>query len=71
MTSEKFDFQHLVQQIKGIHDNVLLQTTRAVNAGLTFRNWLIGMHIAEYELRGTDRASYGDHLITDLSKQLT
>ncbi|MHC4882845.1 MAG: PDDEXK nuclease domain-containing protein [Planctomycetota bacterium] len=71
MTSEKFDFQHLVRQIKDIHDNLLKQATKAVNVGLTLRNWLIGMHIAEYELKGIDRAVYGDRLITDLSKQLT
>lgn len=71
MASEKFNFQHLVRQIKDIHENLLEQATKAVNMGLTFRNWLIGMHIAEYELKGTDRAAYGDHLITDLSEQLT
>ena len=71
MASEIFNFQHLLQQIKGIHENLLVQTTRAVNAGLTFRNWLIGMHISEYELHGTDRAVYGERLISDLSKQLT
>lgn len=71
MATEKFDFQHLVRQIKDVHDNLLRQTAKAVNAGLTFRNWLIGMHIAEYELKGTDRAVFGERLISDLSKQLT
>lgn len=71
MTSEKFDFQHLVRQIKDIHDNLLRQTAKAVNRGLTFRNWLIGMHIAEYESKGIDRTVYGERLISDLSKQLT
>lgn len=70
MASEKFDFQHLVQLIKEIHDNLLRQTAKAVNIGLTFRNWLIGMHIAEYELKGTDRAVFGERLISDLSKHL-
>jgi len=71
MAAGKFDFHHLVQQIKDIHENLLKQATKAVNMGLTFRNWLIGMHIAEYELRGIDRAVYGERLISDLSKQLT
>lgn len=35
------------------------------------RNWLIGCYIAEYELRGADRADYGDNLLRDLAARLT
>ncbi|HDL86719.1 MAG TPA: cytoplasmic protein, partial [Candidatus Acetothermia bacterium] len=42
------------------------QAGRAVNISLTMRNWLIGAYIAEYELRGLDRASYGDGLLAEL-----
>lgn len=34
------------------------------------RNWLIGLYIAEYELRGADRAKYGEKLLALLSKEL-
>jgi predicted nuclease of restriction endonuclease-like (RecB) superfamily len=35
------------------------------------RNWLIGMHIVEYEQKGEDRARYGAGLLRDLSDKLT
>lgn len=46
------------------------QATRAVNLSLTLRNWLIGHHIAEYELAGSDRAVYGDRLLLRLAQRL-
>jgi hypothetical protein len=33
------------------------QAGRAVNISLTMRNWMIGLYIAEYKLRGADRAT--------------
>jgi len=70
MTSEKYDFQQLVRQIKDIHENLLKQATKAVNVGLTFRNWLIGHYIHRYEQNGEDRANYGEHLLNNLSQNL-
>jgi hypothetical protein len=35
------------------------------------RNWLIGCYIAEYELYGSDRATYGDNLLLELANRLT
>jgi len=46
------------------------QATRAVNASLTLRNWLIGFHVEEYERRGVDRAEYGDKLMDRLAESL-
>jgi predicted nuclease of restriction endonuclease-like (RecB) superfamily len=37
---------------------------------LTLRNWLIGCHIAEYELHGADRARYGENLFSELATEL-
>jgi len=34
------------------------------------RNWLIGCHIAEYELNGADRARYGENLFSELATEL-
>jgi predicted nuclease of restriction endonuclease-like (RecB) superfamily len=34
------------------------------------RNWLIGAYIAEYELSGAERASYGEKLLSELSQEL-
>ncbi len=34
------------------------------------RNWFIGYYIAEFELQGADRSTYGDKLLTVLAKAL-
>jgi len=44
---------------------------RAVNIGITIRNWIIGFYIYEYEQRGTDRAKYGERLLDILSEKLS
>ena len=66
----KMTFDSLVQSIRQVHDQFAAQAGRAVNISLTLRNWLIGLYIAEYELRGADRANYGEKLLTLLSKEL-
>jgi len=63
-------FQELVRAIKSVHDDLATQAGRAVNIGLTLRNWVIGCHIAEYELHGADRARYGEKLLTSLAGEL-
>lgn len=34
------------------------------------RNWLIGFYIHEYELKGSDRAGYGEKLLENLAQNL-
>ena len=63
-------FERLVTAIGQAHAELVAQASRAVNASLTLRNWLIGCYIAEYEQQGTDRAQYGDKLIERLSERL-
>lgn len=63
-------FDSLVQSIRQVHDQLAAQAGQAVNISLTLRNWLIGLYIAEYELRGADRAKYGEKLLTMLSEEL-
>ena len=63
-------FERLVTAIGQAHAELTARASRAVNASLTLRNWLIGLHIAEYEQQGTDRAQYGDTLIERLSDRL-
>jgi hypothetical protein len=67
----EWDFKKLVGVIRQAHEELAAQAGRAVNISLTLRNWLIGCYIAEYELRGSDRANYGDRLLTELSRCLT
>lgn len=63
-------YTSLIEAIQHIHDEIAAQTSRAVNVSLTLRNWLIGCYIAEYELRGADRAGYGDRLLASLAAEL-
>ncbi len=64
-------FASLVSAIQSVDHELAAQAGRAVNVALTLRNWLIGGHIAEYELKGADRAKYGDKLIDSLAAELT
>ncbi len=63
-------FADLVDLIRQTHQELSAQANKAVNVSLTFRNWLIGHHISEYELLGRDRAQYGEQLLTELAREL-
>ncbi len=63
-------FEHLVVSIGDVHAALNVHAARAVNISLTVRNWLIGCYIAEYELHGADRATYGDALLSELASRL-
>lgn len=66
----ELNFGELVGSIREVDDQLTVQAGRAVNLSLTLRNWLIGCYIAEYELCGSDRATYGDNLLSELAKRL-
>ncbi len=66
----KLNFKKLVDSIRHIHVELSTQASQAVNISLTLRNWLFGCYIAEYELRGEDRAAYGKKLLKKLSEEL-
>ncbi len=70
MSMSVSNFNKLVEQIQKTHQTLQAQSTKAVNVGLTIRNWLIGLYIVEFEQNGEDRAKYGDNLLTNLSKRL-
>lgn len=50
--NKALNFSELVTAIQQVHENLAAQAGKAVNIGLTLRNWMIGYYIAEYELRG-------------------
>ena len=67
----RLSFERLVTTIGQAHAELVAQASRAVNASLTLRNWLIGFHIAEYERQRTDRQQYGEQAhSSDLSNRL-
>jgi predicted nuclease of restriction endonuclease-like (RecB) superfamily len=64
------DFTQLLNQIQSTHQQLQRKSIKAINTFLTFRNWLIGFYIFEFEQRGTDRAEYGQKLILNISNRL-
>ena len=64
-------FGSVVDSVSRLHTEFLRQATHAVNVSLTLRNWLIGAYIHEYELRGADRAKYGENPVPELADALT
>jgi predicted nuclease of restriction endonuclease-like (RecB) superfamily len=64
------NFVQLTQHIKQTHDALQAYAAKAINVGLTMRNWLIGCFIVEYEQRGEDRANYGEYLLEKISASL-
>ena len=64
------DFESLVTTIVQIHHQAQDFSTKAVNIGLTLRNWLIGHRIVEFEQNGKDRATYGERLLPELAQRL-
>ena len=64
------NFIQLTQHIRQTHDALQTYAAKAINVGLTMRNWLIGCFIVEYEQQGEDRANYGEHLLEKISASL-
>jgi predicted nuclease of restriction endonuclease-like (RecB) superfamily len=64
-------FEKLVDSITEIDGQLCRQAGKAVNISLTLRNWLFGYQIAVFELKGADRARYGERLLSELAKKLT
>lgn len=64
------DFEALVAALVQVDVQIRAQTSKAVNMGLTSRNWLYGFYISSYEQNGSDRAAYGEQLLDRLSERL-
>lgn len=69
-TAGKTDFESLVVSIAAIHRQAQEFAAKAINVGLTLRNWLIGRQIELYERHGVDRTTYGDKLMDTLANRL-
>ncbi|MEK6777220.1 MAG: DUF1016 N-terminal domain-containing protein [bacterium] len=71
MKNTTMTFNRLVESIRQVHNHLAAQAGKAVNISLSLKNWMIGLYIAEFELQGTDRATYGDKLLSELADTLT
>lgn len=68
--AQRGGFESLVADILQIHQQAQAFAAKAVNVGLTLRNWFIGHRIVEFEQNGADRAAYGEKLLDALSQRL-
>jgi predicted nuclease of restriction endonuclease-like (RecB) superfamily len=64
------NFNQLTRKIRQTHETLQSYAVKAINTGLTVRNWLIGCHIVEYEQNGEDKAVYGERLLENISVSL-
>lgn len=71
LKNKGMNFHNLVTAIQQVHKHLSAQAGKAVNISLTLRNWIIGWYIADFELRGADRAEYGEKLLNELARELT
>lgn len=62
---------NIVADVKAIIESAQNSAYEAINAVIIRKNWLIGRRIVEEEQQGQDRAKYGAHVISELSKSLT
>ncbi|MGN0072526.1 MAG: YhcG family protein [Coriobacteriales bacterium] len=64
-------FEALVGEIGATLETARGNVARKVNTELLAAYWNIGRLIVEYEQGGSDRAAYGDRVLSQLSKRLT
>ncbi len=67
----EYSFDHLVSDVKNVHDVTSSRAKSAVNQLLTIRNWAIGYYIVEFEQNGSNRAEYGSNLLNNLAESLS
>lgn len=61
-------YNKLIQDIQATHNVLQTSVAKAINRGLTIRNWLIGYYIVTFEQNGQERAKYGENLLYNISK---
>ena len=62
---------NLIDDVCSIIDGAQRVAYQSVNTVLVLRNWMVGKRIAEEELKGNARASYGMNIVSDLAERLT
>ncbi|MEN9522402.1 MAG: hypothetical protein RL065_779 [Bacteroidota bacterium] len=65
------NFKLLINTFQKTHDALQKSAVNAVNTHITFRNWLFGYYIVNFEQNGDDKAVYGDKLLEKLEIKLT
>lgn len=63
-------YNTLIMEISKLHDTAQSQGTKNWNNALITSNWKIGEQIVKVEQGNNNRASYGDQILKQLSKDL-
>jgi len=63
-------YKRLVDAVEEVSRQMVGQAAAVVNQALLVRNWLTGAYLVEFEQNGSDRARYGDELLTTLARDL-
>lgn len=61
---------NITTDIRSILSEARKSTARAINTTMTVAYWLIGKRIVVEEQKGADKATYGEGLLKNLSKEL-
>ncbi len=64
------NFDTLVSQIEQTNEALQDNARLVINRHVTAKAWLTGYYIVEYELKGEDRARYGEQLLQKLAERL-
>lgn len=67
---DKLSLEELAKNILDVDQCVSTFTIRSINSAVTLRNWIIGCYIVEYEQFGSDKAAFGDKIISNLADRL-
>jgi len=67
---DAINFSSLVSQIQYTHDALQENAHLVINRHVTAKAWLTGYYIVEFELKGEDRAKYGEKLLQNLAERL-
>lgn len=70
MSENKINFNTLVSQIEYTNEALQNNARLVINRHVTAKAWLTGYYIVEYELKGEDRAKYGEQLLQKLAGRL-
>lgn len=70
MAEQNFNFDSLVSQIEQTNEALQSNARLVINRHVTANAWLTGYYIVEYELKGEDRAQYGEKLLQKLAERL-
>ena len=70
MTKIVMNFKQLTDTLLATHKELYQNSIKAINIGLTIRNWLFGFYIVEFEQNGEDRAIYGEKHLHELAQKL-